>query len=144
MQGLTAACTGLVIFPAALCTLLGWWLELMFLIDRRFILVSSSFHSAVVTHIPVAVDDSTAVIECMLRHPPPYANVDRKLMSAEEWRALRKIIPPPPPHVTAIGYPVEVIGTVMPFHDGRRITAISMSTLPLCISDLTSPRCRGL
>ncbi|KAG1726609.1 hypothetical protein EDD22DRAFT_961390 [Suillus occidentalis] len=72
------------------------------------------------------VNDSTAVIECMLRHPPPYANVDRKSMSAEEWRALCKIIPPPPPHVTAIGYLVEVIGTVMPFHGGCWITAISM------------------
>ncbi|KAG2740341.1 hypothetical protein P692DRAFT_20822678 [Suillus brevipes Sb2] len=63
------------------------------------------------------VDDSTAVIECVLRHPPPYANVDRKSMSTQEWRALRKIPPPPPPHVTAVGYPVEVIGKVMQFHD---------------------------
>ncbi|KAG1760394.1 hypothetical protein EDD22DRAFT_848519 [Suillus occidentalis] len=41
--------------------------------------------------------------------PPPYANLDRKLMSAEEWRTLCKIIPPPPPHVTTIGYLVQVI-----------------------------------
>lgn len=73
------------------------------------------------------VDDSTAVIECILRHPPPHANVDRKSMSTEEWRALRKIPVPPPPHVTAVGYSVEVIGKVMPFHGGRRITAISLN-----------------
>ncbi|KAG2754082.1 hypothetical protein P692DRAFT_20870194 [Suillus brevipes Sb2] len=50
------------------------------------------------------VDDSTAVIECVLRHPPPYANVDRKSMSTQEWRALRKIPPPPPPHVITVSY----------------------------------------
>jgi hypothetical protein len=85
------------------------------------------------------------VIECVLRHPPPYANVDRKSMSTQEWRALRKIPPPPPPHVTAVGYPVEVIGKVMQFHGERRLTAISMSTSPPSASpSVTSPHRRRL
>ncbi|KAG2109524.1 hypothetical protein DEU56DRAFT_749973 [Suillus clintonianus] len=73
------------------------------------------------------VDDHTGVIECMLRHPPPYANIDIKSMSTEDLCTLRKRpLPPPPPTVTAIGYPVDVIGKVMTFHGGRRITAISI------------------
>ncbi|KAG2336659.1 hypothetical protein BDR05DRAFT_970944 [Suillus weaverae] len=73
------------------------------------------------------VDDSTAVIDCMLRHPLPYAHLNTKGMSTEAIRALReRPLPPPPLPVTANGYTVEVVGKVMQFHGSRQINAISM------------------
>ncbi|KAG2139777.1 hypothetical protein DEU56DRAFT_755525 [Suillus clintonianus] len=55
------------------------------------------------------------------------ANIDMKLMSTKELCTLRKCpLPPPPPAITTIGYPVDIIGKVMTFHGGWRITAISM------------------
>ncbi|KAG2336095.1 hypothetical protein BDR05DRAFT_1006164 [Suillus weaverae] len=73
------------------------------------------------------VDDSTAVIDCMLRHPPPYGNLNTKAMSTEAILALRKRpLPPPPLPVTAHGYPVEVVGKVVQFHGIRQINAISI------------------
>ncbi|KAG2136429.1 hypothetical protein DEU56DRAFT_947113 [Suillus clintonianus] len=70
------------------------------------------------------IDDSTAVIECMLHHPPPFAHLDSKA----RWLALKSSgphnAPPPPKLVTAIGYPVQVIGTVKEFHGERQIKVV--------------------
>lgn len=67
-----------------------------------------------VTHIAHMVDDSTAVIECTLHHPAPYAHLDRKLYTLAMLRELRQCAPPPPPpNITAISYPVQVIGKVL-------------------------------
>ncbi|KAG1863912.1 hypothetical protein F4604DRAFT_1586773, partial [Suillus subluteus] len=57
------------------------------------------------------VDDSTAVIQCMLRHPLPYAHLDRKALTSAVLTELRsRPLPPPPPPATDIGYLVQVIG----------------------------------
>lgn len=82
------------------------------------------------------IDDSTAVIDCVLRHPsPPKAptNSDAsRSVQKSKWEAtshgLNRFIPPPPPPtaVTAIGYPVQVIGKVIRFHDARQIVVESI------------------
>ncbi|KAG2108246.1 uncharacterized protein F5147DRAFT_773827 [Suillus discolor] len=58
------------------------------------------------------VDDSTEVIDCMLRHPGPLAQLDANARAAL-WSSRRRPtpspVPVPPPPATAIGYPVEVI-----------------------------------
>ncbi|KAG1721949.1 uncharacterized protein EDB91DRAFT_1064161 [Suillus paluster] len=74
------------------------------------------------------VDDSTGVIECMLRHPQPYAHLDPKSrLEAARLSKLENAPPPPPPNpVTAIGHPVRVIGKVTQFQDERQIKAISI------------------
>ncbi|KAG1745272.1 hypothetical protein EDB19DRAFT_1693569 [Suillus lakei] len=66
------------------------------------------------------IDDSTAVIECVAR------------LQKSKWEAtshgLNRYIPPPPPPipVTAIGYPVQVIGKVVRFYDARQIIVESI------------------
>lgn len=77
------------------------------------------------------IDDSTAVIDCVLRHrPPPKApmNADASCsVQTSKWEATSPIPPPPPPTpVTAIGYPVQVIGRVARFHDTRQIVVESI------------------
>ncbi|KAG2064303.1 hypothetical protein BDR04DRAFT_280207 [Suillus decipiens] len=74
------------------------------------------------------IDDSTAVIECVLRHhSPPKAptNADaNRSVQKSKWEATSP--PPPPTPVTAIGYPVQVIGKVVRFHDTRQIIVESI------------------
>ncbi|KAG1876272.1 hypothetical protein F4604DRAFT_1760428 [Suillus subluteus] len=77
------------------------------------------------------IDDSTAVIECMLRHRlPPKAPVNTdasRSVQKSKWEATSPIPPPPPPTpVTAIGYPVQVIGKVVRFYDTRQIVVESI------------------
>ncbi|KAG2045684.1 hypothetical protein BDR06DRAFT_1015398, partial [Suillus hirtellus] len=76
------------------------------------------------------IDDSTQVIDCMLRHPQPFDKMNEKERAAAwlEWRNLPQPLPPLPPPlpVTAIGYPVEVIGKVIHMHDTRKIAAKSI------------------
>ncbi|KAG1823528.1 uncharacterized protein BJ212DRAFT_1324897, partial [Suillus subaureus] len=77
------------------------------------------------------IDDSTAVIDCVLRHRlPPKAptNADAsRSVQKSKWEATSPIPPPPPPTpVTAIGYPVQVIGKVVLFYDTRQIVAESI------------------
>ncbi|KAG2156740.1 uncharacterized protein EDB93DRAFT_1125339 [Suillus bovinus] len=76
------------------------------------------------------IDDSTAVIDCVLRHVPPKAptNADAsRSVQKSKWEATSPILPPPPPTpVTAIGYPVQIIGKVSRFHDTRQIIAESI------------------
>lgn len=67
----------------------------------------------------------------MLRHPQPFDKMNEKERAAAwlEWRNLPQKLPPLPPPlpVTAIGYPVEVIGKVIHMHDTRKIAAKSIS-----------------
>ncbi|KAG1776314.1 hypothetical protein EV702DRAFT_1109635 [Suillus placidus] len=77
------------------------------------------------------IDDSTAVIECVLRHrslPKAPMNVDAsRSVQKSKWEATPPIPPPPPPTpVTAIGYPVQVIGKVVRFYDTRQIVVESI------------------
>ncbi|KAG0704963.1 hypothetical protein DFH29DRAFT_325765 [Suillus ampliporus] len=83
------------------------------------------------------IDDSTAVIECVLRHPSPPkvptnagagGSVQKSGWDATSHGFNRSIPPPPPPpiHVTAIGYPVQVTGKVVRFYDARQIVAESI------------------
>ncbi|KAG0691651.1 hypothetical protein DFH29DRAFT_819222, partial [Suillus ampliporus] len=81
------------------------------------------------------VDDSTGTIECMLYHPlTPKAPMNPNLtlpVQKSRWAAplcgFRRPLPPPlPAPVTAIGYPVQVIGKVVQFHDERQIKAQSI------------------
>ncbi|KAG1736119.1 uncharacterized protein EDB91DRAFT_1142931 [Suillus paluster] len=82
------------------------------------------------------IDDSTAVIECVLRHPsPPKSSMSAdasRLVQKSGWdgmsRGFNRSMPPPPPPtpVTAIGYPVQVIGKVVRFYDVRQIIAESI------------------
>ncbi|KAG2034838.1 hypothetical protein BDR03DRAFT_1013012 [Suillus americanus] len=70
----------------------------------------SKFCPSVVTQPGRKVDDSTAVIECMLRHPLPYAHLAGEALTGAMMIKLHKcLLPPPPPPVTTIGYMVEVI-----------------------------------
>ncbi|KIK43583.1 hypothetical protein CY34DRAFT_803670 [Suillus luteus UH-Slu-Lm8-n1] len=77
------------------------------------------------------IDDSTAVVECVLRHrpppkPPTNADASRSVQKSK-WEATSPIPPPPPPTpVTAIGYPVQVIGRVVRFYDTRQIIVESI------------------
>ncbi|KAG2036758.1 hypothetical protein BDR03DRAFT_958842 [Suillus americanus] len=77
------------------------------------------------------IDDSTAVIECVLRHRlPPKAPMNAEAsrsVQKSKWEATSPIPPPPPPApVTAIGYPVQVIGKVVRFYDKRQIVVDSI------------------
>ncbi|KAG1816923.1 hypothetical protein EV424DRAFT_1540632 [Suillus variegatus] len=76
------------------------------------------------------IDDSTAVIDCVLRHPlPPKAptNTDAsRSIQNPKWEAKSLIPPAPPTPVTAIGYPVQVIGKVSRFYDTRQIVVESI------------------
>ncbi|KAG1758051.1 hypothetical protein EDB19DRAFT_1822957 [Suillus lakei] len=80
------------------------------------------------TQVGRAVDDSTAVIDCMLCHPNPYAHLDSR--SRSEAIRLSKLgnalHPPPPIPITAIGYPIQVIGKVSQFHSEQQIKAESI------------------
>lgn len=74
------------------------------------------------------IDDSTAVIECVLRHrslpkPPTNADTSRPTQKSK-WEATSP--PPPPTPVTAIGYPVQIIGKVVRFYDTRQIVVDSI------------------
>ncbi|OJA09537.1 hypothetical protein AZE42_07002 [Rhizopogon vesiculosus] len=80
------------------------------------------------------IDDSTAVIDCMLRHPAapkaPTTDANRSLQKPRPrlYTTYNKSLPSPPPTpVTAIGYPVQVIGKVTHFHDTRQIIAESIA-----------------
>lgn len=76
------------------------------------------------------IDDSTAVIDCVLRHPlPPKAptNTDAsRSVQNSKWEATPLIPPAPPTPVTAIGYPVQVIGKVSRFYDTRQMIVESI------------------
>ena len=74
------------------------------------------------------VDDSTAVIDCVLRHPSPpkiqstWSGLGPRLSASSNGSPF----PPPPTPITAIGYPVQVIGKVVRFHESRQIIAESI------------------
>jgi hypothetical protein len=82
--------------------------------------VSRYFSRVVTTNLGCKVDDHTAVIECIYHHALPYMDSKQQL---DRPRL------PPPPHATAIGYTVEVIGRVKQFRGGRqiRVKVICMS-----------------
>ncbi|KAG1899878.1 uncharacterized protein F5891DRAFT_953242 [Suillus fuscotomentosus] len=68
------------------------------------------------------VDDSMAVIECILCHPLSNGN----LGGTNKGTATSLSRPPSFTPITAIGYLVQVIGKVAPFRDTRQIKAASI------------------
>lgn len=98
---------------------------------RRYTPVSQPLACCIVIHSSPTVDDSTGVIDCILRHLGPLAHLDSNARAAY-WSSAQRHVPipvrAPPLPATAIGYPVEVIGKVLEFHGQRRISAKSIST----------------
>lgn len=111
--------------------------------DKRAIYTSKPhlpLSSLLLTTPPV--DDGTAVIDCVLRHPHPTpsrptggpsAKPNPKRPSPKKQRldkakTLESIEPPPP--VTEQGYPVRVVGRIVRHYQSKQIHADSISVSP--------------
>ncbi|KAF9226007.1 hypothetical protein BS17DRAFT_730241 [Gyrodon lividus] len=94
------------------------------------------------------IDDGTAVIDCLLRHPtapkskpatvftPTAANTKSQRPLPKKARIERDNAPgppAPPPPVTEPGYPVHVVGKVVKHHESRQVLAESIDH---CLSSL--------
>ncbi|KIJ61835.1 hypothetical protein HYDPIDRAFT_42336 [Hydnomerulius pinastri MD-312] len=91
------------------------------------------------------IDDGTAVIDCILRHPTPPKHIPitaPKRPSPKKPRIERGTKPsaldPPelPPPVTEPGYPVRVVGKVIKHYDSRQVFAESIDPCPSSLDEM--------
>ncbi|KAG9313597.1 hypothetical protein JVU11DRAFT_5927 [Chiua virens] len=100
------------------------------------------------------IDDGTAVIDCVLRHPQPTlhphppprsagnrttnSNAQRpspKKQRVDKAKALESMEPPPP--ITEPGYPVRVVGKIVRHYKSKQIHADSIDLCPSSLDEIT-------